>query len=217
MEKILSGKPIAAMIRNEIIEKITNHNLNPQMLLIQIGGDSASEYYVQSIIKNGKKLGCDVHYQSLPSSTTQEQLIHHLRAGNVDSNIHGIMLQKPLPRGFDENIISLAVSPEKDIDGIHPLNLGKTWMEMESFIPCTAQAVIETLKYYNIKTEGKKVVILGRSTVVGKPLAALLLSKNSWGNATLSVCHSKTIDLHLETRSRRYPDSGNREGRLCNF
>ncbi|MDD2331640.1 MAG: bifunctional 5,10-methylenetetrahydrofolate dehydrogenase/5,10-methenyltetrahydrofolate cyclohydrolase [Candidatus Cloacimonetes bacterium] len=199
MDKILTGKPVATLIRQETSDLILKHKLRPKLLLIQIGEDPASEYYVQNIVRSAQKIGCEVDFCPLDVSLSQDALLGKLHQANTDDSIHGIMLQKPLPKGFDENLINQNINPDKDVDGIHPLNLGKLWLEMEAFVPCTAQAVIETLKHYEIKPEGKKVVILGRSAVVGKPLAALLLSKTSWGNASLSVCHSRSVDLVNET------------------
>jgi len=199
MEKVLSGKPVAAQIRQWTIDFIARERLSPKMLLIQIGEDPASEYYVQSIIRSGNKIGCKIDFCSKPSSTSHEELLNLINVANHDAGIHAIMIQKPLPSHIDENEVNCSIDPRKDIDGIHPENLGKTWLEMDAFVPCTAMAVIETMRYYQIDPAGKNVVLLGRSAVVGKPLAALLLGKNGYGNACLTVCHSRVPNLELHT------------------
>ncbi len=199
MEKILSGKPIALAINKVSRELIALHNLSPKMLLIQVGEDPASSYYVQSIITNAAKLGCVAELLALSSESSEMDLLNVIEAANSDEKVHGIMIQKPLPRTFNDNVINLAVSPDKDLDALNPLNLGKIMMESEGFVPCTPAAVYYTMKYYGIKAEGKNLVILGRSNVVGKPLANMMLWKKM--NATVTVCHSKTAKLKEICRS----------------
>ena len=171
------------------------------MLLIQVGADPASDYYVQNIIKTGSKLGCNVIYRILDSDIDQSMLIKIIQEGNIDPLIHGIMIQKPLPKTIDEKLINMTINPDKDIDGIHPMNLGRIVVEDEYLIPCTPSAVLKTIEYYGISTAGKHVVIIGRSTVVGKPLATLLVRKANPGDATVTICHSKTQELPVITRS----------------
>ncbi len=201
MEKILSGKPIAQKIKSDIQMQIAANGLAPKMLLIQIGNDPASAYYVQNIIKNGAKLGCKVEFLELEPNSTQDDLLRHIQTANADPTIDGIMIQKPLPKGFDTSLVDFSIDPNKDVDGIHPLNLGKIMNETDILVPCTAAAVIETLRFYGIQTSGKHVVILGRSTVLGKPLANLLLQKSDFANATVTVCHSKTTDIPRITKT----------------
>lgn len=195
MEKILNGKPVATVINAQTTASIAENDLHPVMALVRLGDDPASGYYVQNIIKQGKRLGCDVQSVVLEESLSTQELTHLIRMYNADDNINGIMIQKPLPPQIESNLIDDAIAPEKDIDGIHPLNMGKLWLEQAAFAPCTAQAVIETIRYYGIETANRHIVILGRSAVVGKPLAALLLHKAPYGNATVTICHSKTTNL----------------------
>ncbi len=169
------------------------------MLLIQVGADPASGYYVQSIINSGAKLGCACHLHTLPSDTSETALLQLIAEANTDPGINGIMIQKPLPRSISDNKINLAVSPLKDIDSLHPINLGKIMMELDGFLPCTPAAVLYCMQYYGINPQGKNLVILGRSNVVGKPLANMLLWKKSFANATVTVCHSKTAGLEKVT------------------
>ncbi|PKN80448.1 MAG: bifunctional 5,10-methylene-tetrahydrofolate dehydrogenase/5,10-methylene-tetrahydrofolate cyclohydrolase [Candidatus Cloacimonetes bacterium HGW-Cloacimonetes-1] len=201
INKILSGKPIAKQLREQIQSTVQSSGIQPGMLLIQVGADPASDYYVQNIIKTGNKLGCSVIYRILDISIDQNTLIEIIQEGNIDPTIHGIMIQKPLPKTIDEKIINSTISPEKDIDGIHPMNLGRIMVEDEYLLPCTPSAVLKTIEFYGIPTAGKHVVIIGRSTVVGKPLAALLIRKTYPGDATVTICHSKTHKLHLITRT----------------
>lgn len=193
MEKILSGKPIAAAINKVSKALIAEHNLHPKMLLIQVGEDPASSYYVQSIITNAGKLGCEAELMSLPASAKEADLLSAIATANTDPAVHGIMIQKPLPKSFSDTLINETVDPDKDLDALNPLNLGKIMMESDGFLPCTPAAVYYTMKYYGINPEGQKLVILGRSNVVGKPLANMLLWKKM--NATVTVCHSRTKDL----------------------
>ncbi len=201
MEKNLLGKPIAAEIKTRVADQIAQIGKSPVMLLIQVGSDPASAYYVQNIIKTGRKLGCEVRFLELPAEAREKDLKAEIQAANSDPEIHGIMLQKPLPRGFDSSRIDLLIDPTKDVDGIHPMNLGKIMLGSGKLLPCTAAAVIETLVHYDIKTQGKNVVILGRSTVLGKPLANLLIQKGEYADATLTICHSKTQNIEFVTRN----------------
>lgn len=201
MTLVLSAKPIAKMLRDQNLRIIDELGIRPTMLLIQVGEDPASAYYVQNIVKTGEKLGCEVSLQSLRSDIDEHDLQDILKQAADNPSIDGIMLQKPLPRHFDTSAIDLCIHPDKDIDATHPMNLGKIMSETDDLVPCTAAAVIETLKYYEIDPCGKHVVILGRSNVLGKPLANLLLQKKAFANATVSVCHSKTPDIALISKS----------------
>jgi len=193
MDKVLAGKAIALTINRASKALIAEHDLEPRMLLIQVGEDPASSYYVQSIINTADKLGCKAELLSLPADSSQQELLATIKTANSDPGVHGIMIQKPLPKSFDDTEINLSVNPDKDLDALHPLNLGKIMMETDGFLPCTPAAVYFTMKYYGIDPMGKNLVILGRSNVVGKPLANMLLWKKM--NATVTVCHSRTTDL----------------------
>lgn len=195
MEKELLGKPIAALINKRLKALIAEYSLSPKMALIQVGDDPASAYYVQSIIASGKKLGCETILTTLPHDASQNHLEMLIQKANTDPGIHGIMLQKPLPRNFNEQKINTLISPDKDLDAIHPLNLGRIMAEADGFLPCTPAAVLFLMKYYGIDPSQAKTVILGRSNVVGKPLANILLWKKAYANATVTVCHSRTPEL----------------------
>ena len=130
----------------------------------------------------------------------QDQIIDEIKKCNEDNNIHGIMIQKPLPKHINESEITLTIDPQKDMDAFHPVNIGNMVLDQKSFIPSTPAAVLEMIKYYQIKTTGKHVVVLGRSNIIGKPIANLLLRKNETGNATVTICHSRTRNLHSITQ-----------------
>lgn len=192
MQKELRGKPIALAINRVTNTLVKKYDLCPTMRLIQVGEDSASSYYVQSIVNKAANLGCKTELLSLPKTASEEELSAAIKIANEDSNIHGIMLQKPLPKTMHDGIINMSIDPDKDIDALHPLNLGKILMQEDGFLPNTPAAVYYTLKYYDIDPMGQNVVILGRSNVVGKPLANMLLWKKPYANATVTVCHSRT-------------------------
>lgn len=195
MEKILSGKPVSKFISNQIENLVISLDTLPKMALIRVGTDPASAYYVQNIIRQATKLRIEVDWIDLPETIQTGALIEIIQQFNSDYSVHGIMVQKPLPKHISEEVINNCVNPEKDIDGIHPINLGKLFLGEDCYVPGTAQAVIELIKYYQIDTIGKHVVILGRSPVVAKPLAGMLLQKTDYGNATVTVCHSYTKNL----------------------
>jgi methylenetetrahydrofolate dehydrogenase (NADP+)/methenyltetrahydrofolate cyclohydrolase len=201
MDKILSGKPVAALINKATKKLIADYSISPQLLLIQLGNDPASNYYVQSIVTNGKKLGCSTELLQLPINTDEEELQSVIYQANVNPAIHGIMIQKPLPNHISDNAINFIINPDKDLDCLHPVNLGKIMMEADGFLPCTPAAVYYLMRYYNIDPIGKNVVILGRSNVVGKPMANILLWKKAFANATITVCHSRTAQLSQITGS----------------
>lgn len=196
MSKILNGKQIAEEIKNEIKLEIDNLKIKPCLAVIIVGKNPASQIYVQN-----KKLACDrVGIKSitheLPENIQEEKILQLINNLNKDKNIHGILVQLPLPSHIDENKIINAINPKKDVDGFHPLNIGKMMLGEKTFLPCTPAGIIEILKRSEIKIEGKHAVIVGRSNIVGKPVAQLLLNEN----ATISVCHSKTKNLKEITK-----------------
>jgi methylenetetrahydrofolate dehydrogenase (NADP+)/methenyltetrahydrofolate cyclohydrolase len=199
MEKNLSGKPVANLINKASMKLIADFDVKPRMCLIQVGCDPASSYYVQSIISSGAKLGCICELISLDPEATEAELLACIDKANKNPDVHGIMIQKPLPRHINDNKINLAINPAKDLDSLHPVNLGKIMMDADGFLPCTPAAVFYTMQYYDINPQGKNLVIVGRSNVVGKPLANMLLWKKTNANATVTVCHSQTRDLHKIT------------------
>jgi methylenetetrahydrofolate dehydrogenase (NADP+)/methenyltetrahydrofolate cyclohydrolase len=195
MTEVLSGKPVAKRIYNKIKNEIEEYELTPKLVIIKIGHDPASEFYVKNLKKKGFKVGINVQTQNYSEIVEQNFILKQIEKLNNDDLVHGIMVQKPLPTHFDESRINDAIQPDKDMDAFHPINLGKMLLDQESFIPSTPAAVLEILNYYNISTTGQEIVILGRSNIVGKPLANLLLRKDKTGNATVIICHSRTKNL----------------------
>ena len=166
-----------------------------KMLLIQVKGDSASDYYVQNIVRNGKRLGAVVELLVLNEDADTEELLKLILEANTDPSVQGIMIQEPLPPHIDTLKINASINPEKDIDALNPVNAGRIMMGINSLTPCTPTAVYATLRYYKIPTQGEHIVIIGRSSVVGKPLANMLLWKTPFADATVSIVHSRSTQL----------------------
>lgn len=200
MSKQLSGKKIAKNIYAGIKEEIELKKITPKLVILLIGNDPAAEYYVQNLEKKGSKIGIEVETRILDVSIDQQSLLEKIDALNNDTKVNAIMLQKPLPSHINESEIVLKIDPNKDVDAFHPLNMGNLVLDKQGFIPATPAAVLELIKFYEIETNGKHIVIVGRSDIVGKPLANLLLRKSDTGNATVTVCHSRTKDLAFHTR-----------------
>lgn len=203
MEQILKGTPVAKQILSQLTNDIAllyDKGVIPRMVVFQVGHDPASDFYIQSIQKKGSKIGAHVNIIKLSSDITQDDLIKNIQRANKDSTIHGIMLQLPLPEAFEQNDVVFVIDPNKDIDGLHPLNAGKLMLGQDGFVPCTPAAVLELLKFYDINTVGSNIVILGRSTIVGKPLMNLLVQKNNQGNATVTMSHSRTKNIREITK-----------------
>ncbi len=200
MTKKLIAKPLIKKIYADLKNEISTNAWNPHLVIILIGEDPAAKYYVENLQKKGMKKGFKVSTKLFDPAISQEQLLNEIEVLNTDSDVHGIMLQKPLPKHLDESEIVMAINPDKDVDGFHPLNMGNLVLDRDGFVPCTPNAVLQILDFYEIETEGKHIVIIGRSDIVGKPLANLLLRKNKTGNATVTVCHSRTKDLPKHTK-----------------
>lgn len=200
MEKILQAKPVIKSIYEQLRQKMSKLNFSPNLTLIMVGSDPSAEFYVNNIVKKCNKIDINVRLMKYESMEHQA-LIKLIGDLNKDPDTHALMIQKPLPKNFDEKEIVNFVNPIKDVDAFNPENLGKLIIEEDFLKPCTPSAVIELLKYYKIKTEGKNVVIVGRSNIVGKPLANMLLAKNEYANATVTVCHSKTADISFHTKN----------------
>jgi methylenetetrahydrofolate dehydrogenase (NADP+)/methenyltetrahydrofolate cyclohydrolase len=191
---LLKGKPISDKNLQYCVETIEKHKLNPHLYVIMIGNDPASEYYVNSVQKQSVKYNIKLTVAK-HQTMTEAELIDTISMLNADDTVHGIMIQKPMPKNFNVSKIEELISPRKDVDGLHALNAGLLLKEKDCHLPCTAQAIIEIMDYYQISAEGKHVVVVGRSNVVGKPIANLLLYKQKGRNATVTVCHSRTPDL----------------------
>ncbi len=200
MDKRLSGKKIAKKIFAYIKEEIEQQQITPYLVILLIGNDPAAEYYVQNLEKKGLKVGIKVETMILPESIDQNSLLNKIEELNNDSEVNGIMLQKPLPAQLDESEIVMKIDPKKDVDAFHPLNMGNLVLDKEGFIPATPAAVLELLSFYEIETNGKHIVIVGRSDIVGKPMANLLLRKEKTGNATVTIWHSRTKALASHTK-----------------
>src|SRR5882724_1584943 len=191
---ILDGQKIAAEIKAEIAEEVktlTASGIRPGLAAVLVGNDPASEVYVRSKVKACEALGIYSEKITPPDTVTTEEMLTLVADLNRRDDIDGILVQLPLPKQVDAKAVLLAVSPEKDVDGFHPMNVGNLSTQRPGLVPCTPAGVIEILHRSNIAIEGQNAVVIGRSDIVGKPVAMLLLN----ANATVTVCHSKTKDL----------------------
>lgn len=191
MNKILDGKKLSLILQEDLKEKINKLSNSPNLTVVMVGEDKASKIYVKNKEKIAKKMGIDTNTIYLNSETTTDELLSIIERLNKDKSVNGILVQLPLPKHIDENLVLEKISPLKDVDGFHPKNLGKLMINNASMIPCTPLGIIKLLDFYNIDLEGKNVVILGRSNIVGKPMLHLLLQKN----ATVTITHSYTKNL----------------------
>lgn len=191
MNKILDGKKLSLILQEDLKEKINKLSNSPNLTVVMVGEDKASKIYVKNKEKIAKKMGIDTNTIYLNSETTTDELLLIIERLNKDKSVNGILVQLPLPKHIDENLVLEKISPLKDVDGFHPKNLGKLMINNASMIPCTPLGIIKLLDFYNIDLEGKNVVILGRSNIVGKPMLHLLLQKN----ATVTITHSYTKNL----------------------
>lgn len=190
----IDGKEVSAAVRNEItqqVEALKEKGITPGLAVIIVGNDPASRVYVNNKKKGCEQTGMNSFEYALAEETTTEELIALIEKLNNDNDVHGILCQLPVPKHIDEEKVLNAISPEKDVDAFHPVNCGKVMTGDYKFAPCTPAGMVEMLKYYNIPVEGKHCVIIGRSNIVGKPMAMLMLKNN----ATVSVCHSRTKNL----------------------
>lgn len=200
MDKNLKAKPITKEIYKELKSRIAQLSQVPRLALISVGKDPASEYYIGSIKKRAAKLEIEVNHLSLKEDITEACLLEHIENVNNDNNVQALMVQKPLPEHINEDRVSSVILPDKDVDGFSPVNLGKLMLEQEGLKPCTPEAVMKLIEFYDIELSGKHTVLCGRSMIVGKPLLNLLIRKKKPGNATVTVCHSRTADIEEVTR-----------------
>jgi len=199
---IIDGKKVADSILTDLQLKISKNHSKPGLVFILVGEDAPSLAYVNMKVKACAKIDINSHVIRLPKEVSEEALLERINAYNQDRHIDGILVQQPLPRHIDSDKIVSAVLPEKDVDGFHPYNLGKLMLgRSDGFISCTPLGIITLLHHYSIPIEKKHVVILGRSNIVGKPLASLLLLKKPGHNATVTVAHSATVNLKEITLS----------------
>ena len=203
--KILSGSDLSAEIRAEVatgvVEMREKHGVTPGLAVVLVGDDPASAVYVNNKRRACEEAGLFSDAAYLPAIATEDEILSNVHRFNEDPRVHGILVQLPLPGGINQHRIIEAINPDKDVDGIHPYNLGKLLQGRPDFAPCTPSGVVELLMRNGHDPEGANVVICGRSEIVGKPLAALLMQRARGGNATVTVCHTRTRDLPAVTRA----------------
>ena len=197
--KIVSGTEVAKEIREELKSEIAElkekHNIVPGLVTILVGEDPASQSYVAAKNKTAHAIGIHSEQITLDADTPEEELLALVRKYNADDKINGILVQLPLPKHIDEGKILNEINPDKDVDGFHPVNIGRMVLGEQCFLPCTPHGVLELLARSGVETSGAEVVIIGRSNIVGKPMANLMLQKRESGNATVTLCHTRTRDM----------------------
>lgn len=201
--KIIDGKQVAADMRAELkaeVAKLAEDGIVPGLGVILVGEDPASKSYITAKERACEEIGIYSDDNRLPADTSQQELMALVERMNTEAKINGILVQLPLPKHLNEAEVLLTIDPDKDVDGFHPMNVGKMVVGEEAFLPCTPHGVIQLLLRSGVKIEGANVVIVGRSNIVGKPLANMLIQKKPKGNATVTVCHTRTKDLSAHTR-----------------
>jgi methylenetetrahydrofolate dehydrogenase (NADP+)/methenyltetrahydrofolate cyclohydrolase len=202
--KIISGTEVAKQIREELKREITElkakHNVVPGLVTVLVGADPASQVYVGGKEKTAKELGIYSERYDLPEKTTQKELIALIDKLNKTPKINGILVQLPLPKHLNEEEVLNAINPKKDVDGFHPVNVGKLMIGEPDYLPCTPAGIQQLLIRSGVKIDGAEVVVVGRSNIVGKPIANMLLQKKPGANATVTVCHTGTRDISFHTR-----------------
>jgi methylenetetrahydrofolate dehydrogenase (NADP+)/methenyltetrahydrofolate cyclohydrolase len=199
MMQLIDGKATSQTIKQEIADEvkhiIANGGKRPHLAAVLVGNDGGSESYVASKVKACEEVGFNSSLVRFNSDVTENELLACVQKLNVDSDIDGFIVQLPLPAHISEEKITEAIDPRKDVDGFHPVNLGKMILGMPCFISATPQGIMELLKRYNIETKGKHAVVIGRSNIVGRPMSILLSQKGVFADATVTVCHSRTANL----------------------
>lgn len=201
---ILDGKALANTIKGEL--KTTVDGIRaaggkiPHLAAVLVGEDPASQVYVRNKVRSCERVGFKSTLIRRPADTTEAELLNIVAALNEDEDIDGFIVQLPLPKHINEDEITLAIDPAKDVDGFHPVNIGKMTLGLPAYLPATPNGIMEILDRYGIETSGKEVVVLGRSNIVGTPMSVLLSRKGRPGNATVTICHSRTKDLHFHTK-----------------
>lgn len=194
MAQIIDGKKVADFVKDREaaeVKKLNEKGINVCLAVIIVGNDPASTVYVANKRKDCEGLGIESIEYALPEETKMEELLSLIDNLNNDEKVNGILCQLPLPKHLDENMVLNAISPDKDVDAFHPENVGRIMTGKYEFLPCTPAGVMEMLSYYNIPIKGKNCVVIGRSNIVGKPMAMLMLH----ADATVTVCHSRTVDI----------------------
>ena len=201
MAEIIDGKLVSSVVRSKIAEEIldfkNNTGIAPGLAVVIVGDNPASMVYIRNKKKACEQVGINSYEIALPADISEADLLERVIQLNNDESVHGILVQLPLPAHINEETIINAIDPKKDVDAFHPSNVGRIMIGNYSFLPCTPAGIMDLLDYYNISISGKKCVVLGRSNIVGKPMAHLLLEKNG----TVTVCHSRTADLKEETKN----------------
>ena len=201
---LIDGRGIAKKVRADVAErakKLAQHGIKPGLAVVLVGDDPASAIYTSAKAKAAEEAGMYSLNLRLPADTSQADLLARVDGLNSDPRIHGILVQMPLPRQIDPDTVIRRIDPAKDVDGFHPVNVGKMLIgERDGFIPCTPAGIQVLLKESGVKTPGKNCVIIGRSNIVGKPMAALMMQDNENANCTVTVCHRHTVDLKSHTR-----------------
>ena len=202
--QLIKGAEIAAQIREELQKEIAElkakHNVVPGLVTVLVGADPASQVYVGQKEKTSKELGIYSERHDLPAETTQKDLLALIDRLNKDPKIHGILVQLPLPKHLNEEEILYAIDPKKDVDGFHPVNVGKLMIGKPDYLPCTPAGIQQLLIRSGTQIEGAEVVVVGRSNIVGKPIANILLQKAPGANATVTICHTGTRDISFHTK-----------------
>ncbi|TMI56748.1 bifunctional 5,10-methylene-tetrahydrofolate dehydrogenase/5,10-methylene-tetrahydrofolate cyclohydrolase [Candidatus Bathyarchaeota archaeon] len=198
--RILDGKLVAAEVKKQVAEQaeqLGRHGTRPFLATVQVGDDPASTSYLKAKHKAAEETGIESEHHHLPASTSQDRLEALLGLLNTNPKVHGILVQLPLPQGFDEDSIIERIIPYKDVDGLHPINAGRLSAGKEVLVPCTPKGIVKLLAHYKVPLAGRRAVIINRTTLVGRPLANLFLNRD----ATVTVCHSKTANLAETTRT----------------
>ncbi len=202
--KLISGNEIAKRIREELAQEVAQikakYNVVPGLITILVGQNPASVSYVTAKQKTSKELRFYSIQDNQPETITEEQLLKLIDQYNKDARIHGILVQLPLPKHINETKILYAIDPKKDVDGFHPVNVGKLMIGEADYLPCTPAGIQQLLIRSGVKTDGAEVVVVGRSNIVGKPIANILLQKQKGANATVTICHTATRDMAFHTR-----------------
>ena len=202
--KILSGKDVAKTIRGEVALRAATYlervGRKPGLAVVIVGDDPASQVYVGRKEKASAAVGFYSRTIRMPADSTQQQMLQAVHDLNADADIDGFLVQSPLPRHMDERALIDAIDPAKDVDGFHPINVGRMMAGLPALLPCTPAGVVELLRRCDVPVKGAHVVVVGRSNIVGKPLAAMLMQKRDGADATVTVCHSSTGDLAAHTR-----------------
>ena len=200
----IDGTAVAKAVREDVardVESLKQLGVTPGLTVVIVGEDPASQTYVAAKEKASREAGMKGETIRLAAETSQEELEALIDRLNADETVHGILVQSPLPKHMDANTVVRRILPEKDVDGFHPVNVGKLLIgEKDGFAPCTPAGVQELLVRYGVETKGKEVVVVGRSNIVGKPMAALLMQQGAGGDCTVTVCHSRTKDLRFHTQ-----------------